>query len=515
MNIKAIANNIIKQIAYEFPFLMTATVCSTLLDTLFHITVDVNVGRAILPIGANYIMSLGMVLLIVAFRPLHLDRLLKYFFTLIISAYICVLGFCWVKFGCCVDKSMIALISGTNAQEATEFFHVYVTWSSVLLALSCLVAIFSAFVFVLRRSYVSRMWHRILMGTMFVYGCCCLGFSFYTIPGRIQSIIRTEQKDLSEYLSHPNIHETSSEHPDVVMIIIGESFARDHCQLNGYKKKNMPHLMCRKIDGSLLVFQDAVSPATHTAESFKYFMTTYSKETKGKDWYECLTMPEMLSCAGYKCCWISNQAETGWHDNISSSFAHLCNKTMFSRSKGSAELLSEPDGILLPIVKNYVTSINGSKNIGIFVHLMGQHQSYDQRYPKEFACFTAADYKDKPEHQRDMHATFDNATLYNDYVTDSLLNIIKDENAVAVYFSDHGQDFYRSAADYCSHANDNDPVSYAAGTEIPMVIYLSPKYRKLHPEMIKKLTAMTKTNYNTQNLIYLIAELTGYKFSVL
>lgn len=511
MQIKIVVENILKQITNEFPFLMMATVCSTLLDSLFYTIVDMSVNRALLPIGANYIMSLGMVLVIVALRPLHLDKFLKCFFSVVISAFMCVLGFCWIKFGNCFDKQMIALISGTNNFEAREFFDVYVTPSSILITFFCLAVIFVAFVIVIHRDYVPRRWHKILMGVMFVFGCCCLGFSFYTIPGRIEMLIRTEQKDLSEYLSHPDIREINNAHPDVVMIIIGESFARDHCQLNGYEKRNMPLLMQKKADGELFVFQETVSAATHTSESFKYFMTTYSQETKDKEWYECLTMPEMLSCAGYESCWLSNQAETGWHDNISASFAHMCDSALFSRPKGGDELFAEPDGVLLPKVKELIGQTKDTKKYVFFVHLMGQHQSYAQRYPREFAHFSEKDYMDKPQHQREMYATFDNATLYNDYVTDSILNIIKEKNGVAIYFSDHGQDFYRSADDYCSHANDNNSISYAAGIEVPMMVYMTPKYMESHPKMVKKLSEMVKKRYNTQDLIYLVAELAGYK----
>ena len=52
-------------------------------------------------------------------------------------------------------------------------------------------------------------------------------------------------------------------------------------------------------------------------------------------------------------------------------------------------------------------------------HLMGSHSSYSKRYPAEYNIFT--DYSTKKEK---IINEYDNSVLYNDFIVDSLLNIL-------------------------------------------------------------------------------------------
>ena len=210
-----------KYISSQVPFLVIGTLLCTIIDSLFYIFVENKFDRGILVIGANFMMTLGMVFIMMILSVFKADKAIRYVFEFVISLYVCLLAFCWAKFGNTIDKGMIALINGTNPQEMSEFFSVYVTVPSILLMLFAVFVVFNAFVFLIRVMHSAGKKQMIAVGLFFVFGCCCLGFSFYTIPGRIEAIFRTQKKNLSEYLHHPVMTPTRNAHPDVVMLVIG------------------------------------------------------------------------------------------------------------------------------------------------------------------------------------------------------------------------------------------------------------------------------------------------------
>ena len=168
----------------HLPFLVLGTFLCTIIDTLFYLFVAHTYDRAFIIIGSNFMMTLGMVVVIMLLSFVKADKIAKYVFEFIISAYVCLLAFCWIKFGSTIDKGMIALINGTNPQEASEFFSVYVTTPSIVLFVIAVLIVFGCFVFLTRKPYKAGKKQMIALGVFFIFGCCSLGFSFYTVHRR-------------------------------------------------------------------------------------------------------------------------------------------------------------------------------------------------------------------------------------------------------------------------------------------------------------------------------------------
>lgn len=495
-------------------FVLTAGFLMGIVDVLFYTIVDGNPLKSFLILGANYMMALGLCIVLQLASFIHMRQMLQIAFQFVISCYCCLLAFCWYRFGAPMDKSMIALVTETNNAEAHEFFRVYITPVTIIVLLLAVLLVFTLFVYVTCRTIRLSRKLFILLGVYTIVGCCCLGYSFYTLPGRIEGIFRTEQRNLADYLQHPKIQETMASHPDVVMIIIGESFVRSHSSLYGYDKLTTPKLQQLADSGQLIVFREPIAPATHTAEAFKYFMTTYNHKTTDKDWYECLTLIEALHASDYHTAWFSNQAKSGWYDNISAAFAKLCKYFHYTSTPEEGEQGAKPDGVLFDCVGKYVKNFHPDSRHAVFIHLMGQHVDFEQRYPAQFSYFKETQYTNREETQRRDYATYDNATRYNDYVVDSLFSILRDKNAIAFYFSDHGMDFYESAPDYCSHANNNNQASVKAGLQIPFVIYTTASYRTAHPDVLKVLHKMSARPYYTEHLMDLVLRVTGYQVDI-
>ena len=512
----------------DVTFVLMATLFTAIADVLFYTIHDGDIVKSFLILGANYMMAIAMWLacrLVARLSP-HLLKPLLLLFSLVISVYFATLTCCWYSFGTPVDKVMIALVAGTNADETNEFMQTYITPSLIISYCVTVILVFAIFVWCIFRQYKKPSGKLMKgLGVAVLVGCCCLGFSFYTLPGRIEGLLRTEQKDLSEYLHHPEMQATRDSHPDMIMLVFGESFSRSHSSLYGYDKPTNPRLTALRDGGQLIVFQQVTAADTHTSEAFKRFMSTYGADLSHNlsndspdDWFTCLTLPEMLQCSGYHTAWFSNQARTGWHDNVTASFANLCDSVLFTSVTGEGEQDSRPDGILLSCVEKYMKETVDSSRFtadkrqeAVFVHLMGQHVNFRERYPSAYDRFKEADYPDRLESQREDLATYDNATLYNDAIVARLFATLKDRCAIAIYFPDHGLDIYESSPDYCSHANTSNQASVEAAQRIPFVVYTTEAFRTAHPEVMAQLQQMSRQPFNTEDLPDLLLTIAGYR----
>ena len=499
-------------------FVLLATLFTAIVDVLFYTIHDGDIGKSILILGANYMMAIAMWIIIRLAARLspHLLTPSLLLFSLLISIYFATLAFCWYCFGTPMDKIMIALVAGTNPDETNEFFQTYITPTLIISYCLTIIIVVALFVWLSTRRYKKPSKKQLTgLGVAVLVGCCSLGFSFYTLPGRIEGLLRTEQKDLSEYLHHPVMQATRNAHPDIIMLVFGESFSKSHSSLYGYDKPTNPLLTVLRDSGQLIVFQQVTAADAHTSEAFKRFMTTFRNDSPD-DWFTYLTLPEMLQCSGYHTAWFSNQARTGWYDNVTASFANLCDTVHFTSVTGEGEQDSRPDGILLTCVEKYMKRRSEGvkerrRQEAVFVHLMGQHVNFRQRYPSAYDRFKETDYPERLESQREDLATYDNATLYNDAIVASLFTTLTDSNAIAMYFPDHGLDIYESSPDYCSHANTSNQASVEAALRIPFVVYTTEAYRTAHPEIMTQLQQMSQQPFNTEDLPDLLLTITGYQ----
>ena len=496
----------------DVAFVLLVTLFTAIADVLFYIIHDGDFVKSFLILGANYMMALGMWLLLRLAGLVHIGKIVRVLFELIISFYFSTLVFCWYCFGNPMDKVMIALVAGTNNEETNEFLQTYITPSLLTVYCLTIIVVFGLFVWLTSRHYWKPP-RKLLtgLGVFSLVGGCCLGFSFYTLPGRIEGLIRTEHRNLAEYLHHPEMQETRNVHPDIIMLVFGESFSRSHSSLYGYDKKTNPRLAMLRDSGQLITFKHVKAADTHTSEAFKYFMTTFRHDSPNEDWFTYLTLPEILQTSGYHTAWLSNQARTGWYDNVTASFADLCDTIHFTSVTGEGEQESRPDGILLKCVQDYMRFAAKRERQAVFVHLMGQHVNFRQRYPEEYDRFKEDNYPNCLESQRKDFATYDNATLYNDAIVAGIFETLKDRNAIAIYFPDHGLDIYESSPDYCSHANTNNQTSVEAALSIPFVVYTTDIYRSTHPEVMSQLQQMAQEKFNTEDLPELLLSVAGYQ----
>lgn len=218
---------------------------------------------------------------------------------------------------------------------------------------------------------------------------------------------------------------------EVLVLVLGESTARGHMSLYGYKKETNPNL--GSIKDSLFIYNDVISTDVLTLRAVPKMLTSMCNEKQEESYYNII---DIFKKAGFYTYWLSNQRPISYHDNAISAIAAQANYFKFYNHKidKNAKVLDE---VMLPRY-NEILAEPGKKLI--VIRLLGTHFNYKNRYPESFNEFSPED----DTKQKIAQAHYDNAVLYNDYIVHSILNALKakrGKNAL-VYLSDHGENVY-------------------------------------------------------------------------
>lgn len=129
----------------------------------------------------------------------------------------------------------------------------------------------------------------------------------------------------------------------------------------------------------------------------------------------------------------------------------------------------------------------------IVIHLMGSHQDYDDRFPKEYSKFS----HQKTSEVQIQLDSYNNSVLYNDYIISQIYEVLfsnKNIPKAMLYFADHGEE----VTYMFGHTVDKfEPSMY----RIPVYIALSAQYKKEHDQIVKNIE-YNKTKYFTNDMVY-------------
>ena len=411
---------------------------------------------------------------------------------------------------------LIEAIMATNVEETEAFFENYVTASRLITIIISIISLLVVFYYLRRKCFkfnnISHLTIFAILLISFVYSVNELD---KITNGNLYYILTKKKVDLRDYKQNPTV--LCSEQPEQIILILGESFQRSHSSLYGYGKQTNPLLSKMQNDSLLFVYKNATSVATTTIPSIKSIMTAYTDEMSDSiEWFKCMTLIEIVQNAGYKTYWCSNQCRTGLWDNEVSAFADLCNKQYFlSTGKELADLKEHKQGDLdeelVAVVNNYKLSNEGKAFY--VVHMRGSHFLYNERYPAQFSKFKAEDYllthPHLPIKSRKIMSEYDNSLLYNDSIVYEIMNLFKDENAVIVYLSDHGEDVFDSSNDFAGHSIKGNEISERVGREIPLMCYTTHRFREKHPALQLRIENAVNRSYRTDSIMYTIMDIAG------
>lgn len=292
--------------------------------------------------------------------------------------------------------------------------------------------------------------------------------------------------------------------PETIVIVIGESETRHHMSLYGYRRNTTP-LLSSRIDSSLYVYTDIVSPQVHTIAVMRSILTMTEKEHP-EYFTKKPSLFELFNRAGYNTYLISNQE---FSDNYKSSYDILLS---LANVKFNLATLKQHDDIILPCFNKIINDKQYKKKL-VVVHLIGNHMAYKFRYPKEYIVFNNKKdglVEDRPFRDlkaKEMIDQYDNSVLYNDYIINSIITSLENERkakSAMIYFSDHGEELY-DYRDFAGHAYEKVTPPMC---EIPFFIWLSDIYQQQRTDLVFDVNRP----YSTSDFIYSISDIAGLRY---
>lgn len=488
--------------------------------------------------------------------------------------------YCYVKFDSTLTPTMLLLVGETTGGEATEFLSSYISWSilnscvGTVMLLAVLNILFGMwgkkllkglYSFLEKKTdfpnkldaiynKIKDMQHvvRPVAGTaVFILFCLCANACWgnkqlfvklmsYDNIGDVEHEL-TEKKKAVQYqpiyrfafsvyaneLTAKQLVRLKASLDDVkvdscsfrsknIVLIIGESYNRNHSELYGYKTPNTPRQTRLYKRGEIVPFTDVVSPWNLTSFVFKHLFSLYTVGDKG-DWCDYPLFPEVFRKAGYHVTFMTNQflpqAKEAVYDFSGGFFLNdeTLSKAQFDTR--NTQLYRFDNGLLCNYEK--LKDEGKDKPQLIIFHLKGQHVDYKSRCPSVQKRFNKDTYKDRrPElndKERTILADYDNAILYNDSIVNAIVDKFRRQDAIVVYVPDHGEECYEGDVHFYGRMHSTEVTARLAHAEfeIPMWIWASKEYKTKHPDIWQAVKKSRKRPYMTDAVPYLLLYLAG------
>lgn len=496
-------------VAAMFLLVNLVTNSTTLHD--YHTTLSVLLVVAVSALVATAELAL--------YHLLRKVRLHKVFLVVMVALHVVVMvtdAFLIKQFGFIFDNHAMYILAATDRTEIRSFLSTYlsvpVAAGIVLALVAMLWLLWWLARFLARRRWFASAYCALLALGVVASGAIATNFLFrHNGMGlhlrethafsRVGHACKAMNDRLNEFvaLREVNRHVTATlrqqEHTPSVVLIIGESFSVYHSSLYGYRKPTNPRLGARQADGSLVVFDDAVSQADFTDAAM---CSIFTLTEPGDPWWSAPLFPVVFRTAGFATQLVDNQYEIGGGLNSFFYDAQL-SQLMFDRRN---EHRFNPDDAALAAI-----SVADSMQL-VVIHLTGQHFTYAEHYTQGFARFKPSDYKGLTQSQCAIAAHYDNATLYNDYVVDEIIRKFEDKDCMVVYVSDHGEEIFE-VDDFMGHGNASLRPDPSYQLRVPFMVWMSPKFMAMHSQVATRVKAAVHWPVITDDLPHFLLDVAG------
>lgn len=409
--------------------------------------------------------------------------------------------FCRFYLGLHLSADVFLILHGSSPQEVRMFLRDYIGLKLMGL-LACWAAFFLvAFLFIRKFSYPRVSWGRgvVAVGSLLILFVLWMGgfkvnalMYSSVISGTVRSFgMIADQMQLAESPDVESRFEILAETPPVGVVVIGESSSRNHWGLYGYPRETTPEI--GKLQDELVVFSNLVCVAPGTQPSLRLLMTLATVEAPEKG---VMSFPWALKQAGYSSWLYSSQPKWGMGENLITLLFKPSQERVYLPEQITGRFFDEA---LLPYVDDFCRRSKSERATFLFLHLAGSHFPWSEAYPPGRAFFPP-DLRDGVTAGLDAKRCacvnhYDNSIRYTDAVLAQIIGRIRTlgRPSFVVYVSDHGET--PSAG---SMRMESDPDLW----EIPMVIWLSPEYRKAFPDICARLSDRSALPLQSDQLFY-------------
>lgn len=433
-------------------------------------------------------------------------------------------------YGQLIAAPSVSALLDTNQSEASEFIAISSSPSNIAVVLFTL-AITTALAIVLYRSLKSLK----TMNIPKLIAWICLAmviiltiagwsrvtfslknpFTFYVQTGYevlsnrsgYERMINLHPQPSGAVLNDPEVRATH-------IIIIGESATPSHMSIYGYGRLTdvFESESVKDNDAAMKFYfsRDACSSQPNTQLSLSDVMLAERKLEGSSATAAPSNMISIFKDAGFKVYWISNQSGGAGNFSLGSVWGHFADKPEFLNKKDFREGY-DFDEVLLPALQKALNDSVPRKVI--FLHLLGSHPDYKQRYPNNFVKWDLT--SDVPESvprrsernfDRASYNAYDNSLAYTDYVLSKVVGMGARLGALTItYFSDHGNNLGEKST-LIGHSLVTGP---RQGYEIPIFFWVYRGYVEKKPKIFEYLDVNLKKPVSLDRIQYSLFDLYG------
>lgn len=283
--------------------------------------------------------------------------------------------------------------------------------------------------------------------------------------------------------------------PDIY-VILGESLRADHLPFNGYARNTMPHLSG---DSAIVSFPQVYSNVSYTHASVPRIMTDADSVAPQRAYTE-QSFITLFKKAGYRTSWLANQ---DFSDSYAY-FAHEADSLILCNAVMSAYNPSRyTDMEILPHFRRWVNSTNGSRRLAV-IHTIGSHWGYKSHYPERRDNFLP----DMDNHDiallshEQIINSYDNTILETDRFVSGLIDMIRSDNAMVIFISDHGENLGENGK--YLHSEDSEEARHPA-----CFVWYSEKYAARFPDKVSALKRNRLNRYTTDAIFHTVLDAAG------
>ena len=391
-----------------------------------------------------------------------------------------------VTFGGVFVSATFEAIALTDTHEAFEFLHAYISFENVLILLTYwLIAFYSLKKILFKEAELTRekvfAGLGVLMVLVAIQQLNLRGRTFDVLPGfsgvaidysnKYESIEKIIQDRQNLYENSPFKASMVSNKPQTYIVVVGESLNRNHMSLYGYARSTTPNL--DEQESQAIVYDNMISVFAQTKPSLSVNLTQADTVNNMPE-SQAISLIGVFKRAGFKTFWISNQQP---QRVPTKPIANIADSQTFISNDFHGVEANRYDGFMLPYIDKALA--DKAEHKVIFVHLMGSHLQYENRFPPEEMVFKTSENiqaysQELSDSQLDYINAYDNSVRYTDLVLSDVLQKLQAEKGIAglLFWADHGEEVFDSK-DFKGHGPDGVTKNML---EVPFVFWRNQAY---------------------------------------
>lgn len=253
--------------------------------------------------------------------------------------------------------------------------------------------------------------------------------SLYAKSKRQTLEFKSSNRELPQGINFDKQKQTDKKIPNIY-VVIGESAFSEHLSIYGYKVKTTPFLDSLVVNSNLISYWNSYSGSSSTMTSVPMLLTT-SNGTDNKRHLKEKHILELNTYLGYNSYWLSSQSRSNIFELTGASM--ITNIALTANRHYFIEAGKNPED--LDLVTRYKKSRSqADENKLVFFHLIGSHLPYEARSDENDSVIDS----ENPDAPYSIKI-YDRSIHHTDRFLRNLWNEIKDEKAILIYTSDHGE----------------------------------------------------------------------------